>query len=429
MKGIRAPLLFIICLIFLYACISGVTSSAESSPTVLEMLERLANEEGGGQYTTFSNILLQIPKLRNLLSGVEHFENANSFGEDLEKDESKKFQMILFMPTNVAVANRGQLESSIFKNAILYHIVSSKVSRKMLDSAAETGSPIILETALSAANSGSGTSFSVRLPLGVPQRLILNSPRSIPSELSEIIRLKPEHWSVQYGLLPEATILSSTGWECSNGLILPIDVFLLPPIDFVVTMASLHVNAFVQLLSSAGIGSDLPPGALIGKPGVTLFLPTQEALMEKIGLLQELDRKELHDLLKRHIIIGDDSLPVYLDGKIYDVRSSSGERLFIEPSMFPSSEAGIVNGQRILYGNVLLSNGVAHIIDGVIPETTPFLEKYPQEKNGKGQDPDKGVTSQTSDFTDSQGNALPAVWTGSSAFLFAAALLAVMFIM
>ena len=427
MKEINSSRFLVSCLVFL--CVYILTAHATTpNMTVLEMLEHLANEPGG-EYTTFSSILLQIPKLRGLLSGLEHFEDAKSLDESLDKDGGKKFEMILFMPTNLAVSNRGQLESSIFKNAILYHIVRSKVSRKMLDSAAEKGHPIVLETALSAANSGSGNSFAVRLPFGIPQRLILNGPRSIPSELSEIIRLKPEHWSVQYGLLPEATLLSSTGWECSNGLIFPIDVFLLPPVDFVVTMASLHVNAFIQLLSSAGIGSDLPPGALIGKPGVTLFLPTQEALMEKIDLLQELGRKELHDLLKRHIIIGDNSHPVYLDGQVHDVKSSSGERLFIEPSMFPDSEAGIVNGQRILYGNVLLSNGVAHIIDGLLPASTPFLEKYHKENDSKGGYSEREGIGSASEFTDFQGNALQAVWTGSSAFLFAGALLAVMFIM
>lgn len=396
----------------------------EAKPSIFEMIQHLASEKGG-QYTTFSNLLLQVPKLKNLLAGIEHFEGKGQKKELC--DDEERYEMILFMPTNLAVANRGSLETSIFKNAILYHIVRTKLSRKYINEAAAKGHPIVLETALSGTNSHTENSLAVRLPLGIPQRLILNGPRSIPSELSDIVGLKADQWSVQYGLLPEANLLSSSGWECSNGLILPIDIFLLPPVDFVVTMASLHVASFIRLLSSAAMGHELPPGTLIGKPGVTLFLPIQEALMEKIEFLQQLSKQELDVLLKRHIVLGGDSPPIYLNGQSQKVKSASGETLYIEPSMDPDSEVGIVNGQKILYGNVLLSNGVAHIIDGILTPSTRFVQMDIDDdlKNGE----DNKTLSIASNPNQSTDSSLPATWSGSSAFLFAGALLAVLFIL
>ncbi|KAG4290310.1 hypothetical protein FPRO06_02196 [Fusarium proliferatum] len=112
---------------------------------------------------------------------------------------------------------------------------------------------------------------------------------------------------------------------------------------------------------------DRDSSTLVNISDFTVFIPNDPAF-EAIGsVLESADLKTLQEVLKYHIV---DDVLFSTDLANVSVPSLQGADL-----TFTVAEDGSawVNGAKILFTNVLLFNGVAHVIDGVLnPADDPF---------------------------------------------------------
>ncbi|KAF5613854.1 transforming growth factor-beta-induced ig-h3 [Fusarium subglutinans] len=112
---------------------------------------------------------------------------------------------------------------------------------------------------------------------------------------------------------------------------------------------------------------DRDSSTLVNISDFTVFIPN-DAAFEAIGsVLESADLKTLQEVLKYHIV---DDVLFSTDLANVSVPSLQGADL-----TFTVAEDGSawVNGAKILFTNVLLFNGVAHVIDGVLnPADDPF---------------------------------------------------------
>ena len=167
------------------------------------------------------------------------------------------------------------------------------------------------------------------------------------------------------GVMIDGAKVVTTDIECSNGTIHVIDTVILPATEDIVQTA---VNAgsfktLASLLQSAHLVE-----ALQGEGPFTVFAPTDEAFatVDK-GTLAELgkpeNREQLAAVLKFHVVPG----RIYADQVIKGAELKTLQGHALEAR---SHDKGVlVNGARVVQADIETTNGVIHVIDGVlIPE-------------------------------------------------------------
>ena len=111
-------------------------------------------------------------------------------------------------------------------------------------------------------------------------------------------------------------------------------------------------------LASAGLVSNgADDGALDIATDLTLFIPSNEALAAIGSVLTSADVETLTSVLEYHAIVG--SVLLSTDITNTTVEAVSGDELtvtIIDDTIF-------VNEAKVIIPNILLSNGVAHVID------------------------------------------------------------------
>lgn len=153
---------------------------------------------------------------------------------------------------------------------------------------------------------------------------------------------------------------------CSNGVIHVIDAVLIPPEDDIIDVAvkAGKFNTLAAALKAAGLVETLK-----GKGPFTVFAPTDEAFAKlPKGTVESLLRPENKDkltaILTYHVAAGRTEL-----GR------QSFKSLQGSPLNVASGDYLVVNGVKVLTPNIAASNGVIHVIDGVLlpklPEPTP----------------------------------------------------------
>jgi uncharacterized surface protein with fasciclin (FAS1) repeats len=159
----------------------------------------------------------------------------------------------------------------------------------------------------------------------------------------------------------QATVVK-TDIQCSNGIIHVIDAVLLPASDPIPAVAA-KAGKFKTLLSAvqaAGLSE-----VLSGPGPFTVFAPTDEAFAKLPdgtveSLLKPENREKLAAILKYHVVSG----RVYSEDalKARTAETLQGKSLTI------AAKAGgaYVNKAKLVATDVDASNGVIHIIDGVL---------------------------------------------------------------
>ncbi|KAF8898020.1 FAS1 domain-containing protein [Gymnopilus junonius] len=171
------------------------------------------------------------------------------------------------------------------------------------------------------------------------------------------------------------TVVNGTLWQ--NLLINTIDGYLSPPDSLSTALVAVGASNTDNLLSLIPVTS--PNGTnvtaladLASAQGMTIFIPNNEAFTSNVNLtLQGLmnNQTAVKDLIQNHIVNGSSLYsPLLSNGS--NATSAAGE-----PLQFTRNDTGLyVSGSngvsaRIVRPDVLLDNGVGHIIDAVLIDT------------------------------------------------------------
>lgn len=99
-------------------------------------------------------------------------------------------------------------------------------------------------------------------------------------------------------------------------------------------------------------------------------MPVNEAFAAINGTVASLSTNELQRVLLLHLIVGEVVFSTGIASGETAVAAASGENV----TLANSGTAIDVNGNHVVQADVLLSNGVAHLIDGYVDAATPIGE-------------------------------------------------------
>ncbi|PPQ74235.1 hypothetical protein CVT24_001106 [Panaeolus cyanescens] len=173
------------------------------------------------------------------------------------------------------------------------------------------------------------------------------------------------------------TVVNSTTWQ--NFLISGIDGVLTPPGDLQTALQAVNATAALTFVSQAQLpqqqgGNDSATDVLDDARGLTFFVPNNEAFTSQINqTLQGLQNNQsaITTLLENHYINGTTIYSPQIRRMISVHGQANATTAAGEPLTFSSNDTGIfVSGSngttaQIVRPDVLLKNGVVHIVDSV----------------------------------------------------------------
>lgn len=235
----------------------------------------------------------------------------------------------VFAPTNAAFAASGitladvqSMDVDSLTTILLYHVVSGAAVR----SSAITAGPVD-----SAAKDASGT-WNLSLILGTTGGVTLNGGNAVTGG---------------------ATVVTADV-TASNGVIHVIDRVLLPP-----TIASMTAYAGLTDLREAAVAADLVE-TLDGPGPFTVFAPTNAAFPDGVA---RPTGAALTSVLLYHVLSGgvpSDAVPARANALATNAAGNNLTLLF-------DTRAGVtVNGINVVLADVGCTNGLVHVIDGVL---------------------------------------------------------------
>ena len=302
--------------LFTLATFSSLIIAAVSpSNTIYQNLVEL---NGSGNFNLLFEKLDQITGVRDLL------QNANN-------------QITFFAPTNISFVNRGELNSSLIEPVMYYHVLSSSV-----DTLPNANSlPVTYTTYLTGLVAG-------------------NQSGLLPADKKQVVSLQSEtlQTRVGFGGRTEATITDSI--QCSNGMLYVINAVMLPPQNFASTILGQNMTAFVNVLDLAQVTD-----SVLSSGGITVF-GSMDTAVDRTNL-ESLSTSDQEGVMKYHLV-----------PQVKYINQLTNE-LFLETMQGTTIKISVrngvtyVNGYRIVKSNLLMRNGVLHLIDG-------FLDP----KSGKG---------------------------------------------
>lgn len=134
-----------------------------------------------------------------------------------------------------------------------------------------------------------------------------------------------------------------------------IDTVLTLPTNASTTAALAGLTGITGALAAADLAS-----LFDAAPGITAFVPLNEAFAAINGTVQALSTSELQRVLFLHLLVGDVVFSSEIPAGETAVLTTVGENITLA-----NSGTGIdVNGNHVVQPDVLLSNGVAHLING-----------------------------------------------------------------
>lgn len=134
-------------------------------------------------------------------------------------------------------------------------------------------------------------------------------------------------------------------------------------IDTVLTLPT-NASTTATLAGLTGITDALTSADLVSlfdaAPAVTVFVPVNEAFAAIGDTVQALSAGQLQRVLLLHLLVGDVVFSTSIPDGETDVVTALGENI----TLANSGTALDVSGNHVVQANVLLSNGVAHLING-----------------------------------------------------------------
>lgn len=236
----------------------------------------------------------------------------------------------IFAPVNQAVWQRGNLNPFTSGEFMRYHIVSG-VYQAPIDGQA------VVDTQL-----GTQDTPLVKLPSGEAQKLVLSN-----GDGEGVL-------NIHFGVPNQAHTLNG-GVKASNGYFYPIDTYLLPPNNLVVTGMSFGLDDFMNALNKTGLAAQSQDTV-----GLTLFIPQREVLA---GVnFDAMSEADLTDFVKYHMANGAIYSNDLSDKQMITTQNGKPIKITKDGNNYK------VNGHAIVIPNILTENGVIHVIDAVLKE-------------------------------------------------------------
>ncbi|ORY02897.1 Fasciclin-domain-containing protein [Basidiobolus meristosporus CBS 931.73] len=248
---------------------------------------------------------------------------TNATTEEVRSLLASKGPYTLFAPNNAAFssANINMLDSVAFSNILKYHIIPGTVKTTDLKN-----------TQL------------------LPSLLSDPSLVNLPNGKSQVL---PVHTYNNSTIIANAS-LTKPGLEASNGIMHIIDKILPIPDKPSQLVSTMNTRTFSEILIKTNMA-----GLIDSMKGVTVFVPVESAFgLFKIDTLND---SALSDMAKLHV-----ASPAV----IYSTEFSKSQNLstLMNQALTFKSENGstYVNGVEIIHTDMIASNGVIHLISGVL---------------------------------------------------------------
>lgn len=139
----------------------------------------------------------------------------------------------------------------------------------------------------------------------------------------------------------------------TGGTVQVIDTFLTPPQNFMNTTKQFNLTSAGGAVSKANLNITLNEAR-----DVTVFVPNNEAFQRVGSGLKDLSVQELTNILGYHYVNGTVRYSTSLTNNTV-LTSSTGKKL----TVFSGGNSLYVNNAKVLQQDILLSNGVMHVID------------------------------------------------------------------
>ncbi|KAL9598981.1 MAG: hypothetical protein Q9219_004164 [cf. Caloplaca sp. 3 TL-2023] len=157
--------------------------------------------------------------------------------------------------------------------------------------------------------------------------------------------------------------------QFTGGIVHVIDTFLIPPQTFIQTVPQFNLTAAGGAVENASLADYVNT-----HKDLTLFVPQNAAFQVLGGTLESMPASQLQRILDYHIVnsstVGySSSLP---NGTV--LRTRNGQNLTIT---FASNSL-FVNQARVLQQDLLLANGVMHVIDNFLDPNAPSVTANPE---------------------------------------------------
>ncbi|ORY02898.1 Fasciclin-domain-containing protein [Basidiobolus meristosporus CBS 931.73] len=233
----------------------------------------------------------------------------------------------VFAPNDAAftAANIDTSNTALVENVLKYHVISGKIQSADLQ-AIQFPTTLLTDASL------------VNLPDGKGQVVgVTKGDKGV---------------TVAYGLKSANVVKADL--ESSNGVIHIIDQVLLPPVKPSQTASNANLTALVDALTKANLVETVD-----GLKGATIFAPVDEAF--KKANAGSLNATALTNVLKYHVVspgvkystdLKDGDKLTTVQGNVLNVKIANG--------------SVTINGAKVVTANVLTSNGVVHVLDGVL---------------------------------------------------------------
>ena len=165
------------------------------------------------------------------------------------------------------------------------------------------------------------------------------------------------------------TNLDDQNLAFTGGIVHVIDTFLVPPTDFITTIPQFNLTALGGAATDAKLDDYLNTAT-----DLTIFAPYNDAFQNLGSTLSNMSTTELASLLEYHVVNGSNfvgyssNLP---NATVLKTRQGGNLTItFASNSLF-------VNSARVLQEDLLISNGVLHIIDNILDYNASNVRPVP----------------------------------------------------
>ncbi|CAI6340084.1 unnamed protein product [Periconia digitata] len=271
---------------------------------------------GNSQLSNLTQLLTADPSLINALSQADNIT--------ILAPSNEAFSRAAEQPAFQALTSDPQLLSA----ALLYHILNGTIRADDITNTS-TFAPTYLNSNTAASNVTGGQ---------VVEAVVQGNQTSFYS-----------------GLLSRANV-TEADLNFTGGVLHIIDSILVPPANILDTASAFNLSAFRGAVNATNLAT-----TLTSTPDVTIFAPNNEAFTNINSEITELDTETLANILAHHVINGTVGYSTDLeDGQ--NLTSAFGQNITITER----NGTVFVNQAKVVTPNILIGNGVLHIIDAVL---------------------------------------------------------------
>jgi len=302
-----------------------VTSTSAQTGTILDLGSLLAGQKN---LTTFysliqkyPDILLQLPSY----SGVTILAPSNT-----------AFDKIPYSSLNDAFKNNDQ---NTITNVLEYHILQgTRVAAQLVP-----GTPVFIPTLLTSKQwtNVTGGQFVQNV-----------------KQAGDVVVFVSGQGS--------RSTLTQADLMFTGGVVQVIDSLLIPPTNITQTTAAFNFTGFEGSLFAADIMD-----AVAVQPNVTLFAPNNDAFQNLGPAISQMTSEQLATVMNYHILNEEVFSTALTNGSKF--LTAQGEKI----SVLHSGNNVYINSAQLLASDILIANGVIHVIDNVLNPQGPGAQPNP----------------------------------------------------